>query len=97
MVSLKLRQLLKGLSASEACELETSELIASGSGMSVTEEADRDVSYLPLKGQADSKTVVRKLHGGRSAKKQAEVLSSPFLPQHHLDPVWCMLWDMCLG
>lgn len=38
------------------------------------------------------------MHGGRSAKKQAvEILSSPFLPQHHLDPVWCMFLDMCLG
>lgn len=56
MISPKLRQLLKGWSASEACEMETSELIASGSGISVTEEAGREVSYLFLKREADSKT-----------------------------------------
>lgn len=98
MVSLKLRQLLKGLSASEACEMETSGLIASGSGISVTEEAGREVSYLLLKREADSKAAVRKLHTGRSAKQQAaEILSSPFLPQHHLEPARCMLWDTCPG
>lgn len=64
----------------------------------MTEEAGKEVSYLVLKREADSKTEVRKLHGGRSARKQAaEILSSPFLPQHHPDPIWCMLWDVCLG
>lgn len=52
----------------------------------MVEKAGREVSYLLLKREADSKTVVRKLHSGISAKKQvAEILSSPFLPQHHLD------------
>lgn len=42
--------------------------------------------------------LVRKLHNGRSAKHQAaQILSSPFLPQHHLAPEWRMPWDMCLG
>lgn len=42
------------------------------------EEAGREVSYLLLEREADRKTVVRKLHGGRSAQERvAEFLSSP--------------------
>jgi len=60
------------------------------------EEAGREVSYLLLKRGAESKSEVRKLRGSRSANKQeAETLSSPFLPHHHLAPVRCMLWDLC--
>lgn len=54
MVSLKLRQLLKRLSASEACEIQTSKLTASGSEVSVREEAGREVGYVLLKREADS-------------------------------------------
>lgn len=72
--------------------METSELIASGSRISVREEAGREVSYLLLKREADRKTVVGKLHGGRSAQERvAEFLSSPFLPQQRPDPLWHVL------